>query len=695
LAAEQTAALDAFWRTSDVQIDGDVGLQQGLRYNLFSLFQSAGRDGRTSIAAKGLTGQGYEGHYFWDTEIYVLPFFAYTQHEIARALVRYRCSIIDAARARAREMSQRGALFPWRTIGGEETSAYYPAGTAQYHIDADIVHALRVYREASGDATILVDGGAELVFETARMWRSLGAFSARRGGAFCIDEVTGPNEYTALVNNNLYTNMMARENLEYAVAIAAEMAADAPGELRRLHEAIGLTDGEIEGWREAAARMYIPIDRVLGVHAQDDSFLDKEPWNFAGTPAENYPLLLHYHPLVIYRHQVLKQPDVVLAQVLLGHRFTMAEKRRNFLYYDPLTTGDSSLSPCIQSVAAAEIGEVELAREYFTRTARMDLDDMNGNVGDGVHTAAMAGTWISLVLGFAGMRDHDGTLSFDPRLPAGWRGFRFRLSVRGRLLEVDLGRETAVYRLLSGPPIDIVHHGTALHVTTASPVTVSRAPHLSAVIFDLDGVLTDTAELHYQAWKRLCDEMRIPFDRTVNEELRGIGRRESFDIILCHAGLTLTEAEKAACAERKNAMYRELITHLTPADLLPGIPALLAALRAAGIRIGMASASHNAAEIVRRLDIAGFIDAAADPGSVVKGKPDPEIFLTVADLLGVPYDCCVGVEDAVAGIEAIRAAGMFSVGIGARITDADWCLPDTGALAYDELVKRFGERWKP
>ena len=402
LLAEQADTLARFWEAADIEIEGDHSLQQGLRFNLFSLYQSAGRDGRTSIAAKGLTGEGYEGHYFWDTEIYVLPFFTYTQPDIARALVGFRLGILDKARARAAEMSQRGALFPWRTIGGEETSAYYPAGTAQYHIDADVAHAFRAYMNATHDTSLLLNGGAEMLFETARLWADLGAYIPRRGNAFCINEVTGPDEYSALVNNNLYTNMMARENLDEAARVAAELKASEPAEYARIARSLGLRDDEIDDWRRAAAAMYVPFDRERGIHAQDDSFLDRKPWDFAGTPAENYPLLLHYHPLVIYRHQVLKQPDVVLAQVLLGNRFTMAEKKRNFDFYNPLTTGDSSLSPCIQSVAAAELGYTEMAYSYFSRTARMDLDDMNGNVGDGVHTAAMAGTWISIVQGFAG-----------------------------------------------------------------------------------------------------------------------------------------------------------------------------------------------------------------------------------------------------------------------------------------------------
>jgi beta-phosphoglucomutase len=692
LLKEQKQVLDDFWHAADIQLDGDEALQQSLRYNLFSLFQSAGRDGRTSIAAKGLTGEGYEGHYFWDTEIYVLPFFIYTRPEIARALLRYRCGILDKARARAAEMSQRGALFPWRTIGGEETSAYYPAGTAQYHINADIVHALRKYREATEDTTLLHECGAEMLFETARLWADLGAYIPRKGGAFCINEVTGPNEYTALVNNNLYTNLMARENLAYAASVAEEMRETAPADLDRITRAIGLAEAEIDEWRRAAHRMYVPYDRERGIHAQDDAFLDRAEWDFARTPAESYPLLLHYHPLVIYRHQVLKQPDVVLAQVLLGSHFTRSDKKRNFDYYDPLTTGDSSLSPCIQSVAAAELGYTEMAYRYFSRTARMDLDDVNGNVRDGVHTAAMAGTWISIVYGFAGMRDYNGALSFNPRLPGPWKRLLFRLRHRGRLLEIETTRETATYRLSEGEPMAITHRGTELHLVPDSPVSVSLIPTLACVIFDLDGVLTDTAELHFQAWQRLAKEKGLPFDRKVNEHLRGVSRLNSLEIILRHAGTEMAEEEKKELAERKNGYYRELISRLSPSDLLPGIADLLAQLREIGIRTALASASHNAREIVQRLEIGRFLDLIVDPSEIIKGKPDPEIFFRAAEGLGVPYESCAGVEDAEVGIRAIKAAGMFAVGIGSRLREADWVLPDTRGLTADELGKRFTGR---
>ena len=414
------AILDRFWDVSDVEIDGDGALQQGVRYNLFSLFQSAGRDGRTSLAAKGLTGEGYDGHVFWDTEIFALPFFAYTQPGSRGPCCAFRCRILDAARARAPSSASAARC----TRGARSTARRRPPTSRPARRSTTSTRTSRM-RSAStwrspATARFLLDGGAEVVFETARLWADLGDYIPARDGAFCINEVTGPDEYTALVNNNAYTNLMAREHLLYAARLADELAAaTSRSASRRSRPGSGWKQAEVAEWRRAADLMRIPLDRGLGIHAQDDSFLDRAPWDLAATPPDRFPLLLHYHPLVIYRHQVLKQSDVVLAQVLLGSQFTTAEKKRNFDYYDPITTGDSSLSPCIQSVAAAELGYDAAAYDYFMRTARMDLDDVNRNVEHGVHIAAMAGSWVSLVYGFAGLRDDGGRTAFSPRLPAG------------------------------------------------------------------------------------------------------------------------------------------------------------------------------------------------------------------------------------------------------------------------------------
>jgi beta-phosphoglucomutase len=691
LATEQQRELDAFWEAGDVEVEGDDALQQSLRFGALQLFQGTGRDGLTSIAAKGLTGPGYEGHLFWDAEVYVLPYFLYTRPELARSMLEHRIRGLDAARRRARDLSHAGALYPWRTIDGDEASAYFPAGTAQIHINADIAHALERYLEATDDRELLWRGGAAMLFETARFWLSRGAFSPRRGGRFCIHTVTGPDEYTALVDNNLYTNLMAQGHLRFACRVAAELRAEDGARFAQLADELAIDGSEVERWREAAERMALPFDRELGVHPQDDGFLDKEPWGPEDIPPEKRPLLLHFHPLDIYRHQVLKQADVVLALYLREEHFGRAEARRDFAFYEPLTTHDSSLSPCVHGIVAARLGQIDKAVAYFARTARMDLDDINRNVKDGVHTAAMGGTYLAVVAGFAGMRVREGRLSFVPRLPRTWRGLRFRLAFRGRRLEVAVGPEETRYRLLEGESLTVLHRLEPVTLEPQAEVRRSNVPRMRAALLDLDGVITDTAEYHYRAWQALADRLEIPFDRQANEALRGVGRMDSLERILARSDRAFSDEEKARLADEKNRHYRELIEGITPADLLPGVDRLLRELREAGLKLAVASASRNAPTVLRGLGVEGVFDHVVDAGRVSLGKPDPEVFQRAAEALGVLDEDCVGLEDAEAGVAALLSAGMAAVGVGdaARAAGPHRAVDATDALDLDLLRDAF------
>lgn len=678
LASEQAQAMAEFWDGAAMEVRGDPATEQGLRFNLFHLLQSTGRGGATSTAAKGLTGDGYEGHYFWDTEVYMLPVLALTAPELARGMLEYRHRTLDAARRHAREMNHdRGALYAWRTIGGDECSAYYPSGSAQYHINAAIAYAIRVYVAATDDVDFLAGAGAEMLFEMARIWMQIGHFNPRRGGAFCIHGVTGPDEYSALVDNNFYTNTMARAHLLDAVAVWHRLAGERPQAHAGVARGLGLELAEVALWQKAAEAMYLPYDQALGIHAQDDGFLDRPVWDFEATPADRYPLLLHYHPLTIYRHQVCKQADVVLALVLEGGDVDAGIKRRCFDYYQRVTVHDSTLSAAPFGVLACELGLPEQAWRYFDETLRVDLDDLHDNTSHGAHMAAMAGSWLGFAFGFAGLRIVGNRLHFAPSLPGHWRGYRLDIQWRGRRLSIDIGADGTRYTLVDGAALSIVERGLtialcpgesivrALPETARWPLLRPDKP-LEAVIFDLDGVLTDTANVHYHAWKRLADELGIDFDREVNRRLKGVDRMASLEIILERAGRTFDEAEKAALAERKNRHYRTEIEAFTPDDLLPGALAALNAVKAAGLGIGLASASRNAPALLERLGIADRFDFIADPAQVARGKPDPEIFLAAARGLGVEPAACLGVEDAAAGIAAIKAAGMSALGIGDR-----------------------------
>ena len=482
LLASQEQYMDDFWRRSDVRIKdiredrtkrSTVEIQQAIRFNLFHILQASARAEDTGVPAKGLTGQAYEGHYFWDTEIYLLPFLTYTSPRIARNLLAFRYKMLPQARARAKELGHRGAMFPWRTINGEEASAYYAAGTAQYHINADIMYALRKYVQATGDEAFLRDFGAEMLVETARLWLDLGFYSDAKGGKFCINGVTGPNEYNAVVNNNAYTNLMARENLRYATEVVESLRATELDAYNALVQKTALEPSEAKAWIHAAENMYVPYDEKLKIIPEDDNFLDKEPWDFRNTPADHYPLLLFYHPLNIYRKRVIKQADVILAMFLLGDVFSPETKKRNFDFYDPLTTGDSSLSSCVEAIIAAQIGDIDKAIRYGMAALLMDLADVGGNVKDGCHIASMGGTWMMLTYGFGGMRDDDGTLSFWPRrAPEDNAILRFPVTYRGQLLEVEIGLEKVEYALREGERLVIRHETEEVELTRENPLAV-------------------------------------------------------------------------------------------------------------------------------------------------------------------------------------------------------------------------------
>ncbi|MFT4229263.1 MAG: glycosyl hydrolase family 65 protein [Microbacterium sp.] len=468
--------LDAFWRRSDVRIEGHDDLQQATRWCLFQLAQAAARADGLGVPAKGVTGSGYSGHYFWDTEIYVLPFLAYTSPLWARNALRMRVLMLPAARRRARQLNEAGALFPWRTINGEEASAYYAAGTAQYHINADVSFALAKYVRATGDVDFLYRDGVDVAVETARLWTTLGFWREADGEeSFHIHGVTGPDEYTTVVNDNLFTNVMARFNLRFAAHTVRDMAELDDDAYRRMVDRLELDPGEPEAWDRAADAMHIPYSEALGIHPQDEVFLEREVWDLENTPPERRPLLLHFHPLVIYRYQVLKQADVVLALFLQGNHFSADEKLADFEYYDPLTTGDSTLSAVVQGILAAEVGYQELALDYFRQSIFVDLADLHHNASDGVHVASAGGVWTGLVSGFGGLRDHFGDLTFDPRLPAEWPSLGFVLHWHGTELDVTVTRDALRVRAGEGDAVEFGVRGERFVVESGGEVVVPLA----------------------------------------------------------------------------------------------------------------------------------------------------------------------------------------------------------------------------
>lgn len=465
---KQKKYMEDFWDIADVEIEGDEALQQGMRFNLFHIMQSAGRDGRTGMGAKGLSGEGYEGHYFWDTEMYVLPVFIYTNPELAEKLLDYRYDTLGQARARARVLGhEKGALYPWRTINGEEASTYFPLGTAQYHINADISYALSLYMQVTGNMKYMVEKGAEILIETARVWADVGSFAECKGGKYCICDVTGPDEYNVLVDNNFYTNLMARENLRDAVKAVDYMKAEAPSEYKKLAEKLEFSEVEKELWEKIIENMYFPYDEKRQVYPLDDGFMMRKPWDESKIPEEKRAWLYeNYHPLFIMRHRMSKQADSILGMYLYNNYFTKEELKRNYDFYQEVTLHHSSLSTCIFGIVACDIGYYDEAFEYFSQSARMDLDDYHNNFYAGIHAANMAGTWQAIVNGFAGLRCNEGYLRFKPYLPSEWKQYTFKLEYKGTLLKVSIKPGLADFTLLKGDKLSFVVNDKEVMIDT-------------------------------------------------------------------------------------------------------------------------------------------------------------------------------------------------------------------------------------
>jgi alpha,alpha-trehalose phosphorylase len=469
LVSDQRQALERFWHNADVEIEGSPTVQQAVRFGLFHTVQAAARAEGRAIPAKGLTGPGYDGHAFWDTESFVLPVLTATAPLAAADALRWRATTLDLARDRAALLTLRGAVFPWRTIRGQECSGYWPAGSAAMHLNADIAVAAQRYVQWTGDEDFERECALPILVETARMWVSLGYHGA--DGHFHIDGVTGPDEYSAIADDNAYTNLMVARNL----AAAADVAERCPSEA----SAIQVHPDEIAAWRRAAEVVAVPYDELRHVHQQDKGYTEHEVWDFARTDRDKgYPLLLHAPYFDIYRKQVIKQADLVLALHWCGDAFTDRDKARAFAYYEPLTVRDSSLSACTQAVIAAEVGQLELAADYLAEAALMDLHDLEHNARDGLHIASLAGTWLAIVAGFGGLRDHGGQLAFHPQLPPGWSGLTFRLLWRGARLRVRVEAEQVTYEASGAPDegVTILDRGETVLLRSGEPVVRAVVP---------------------------------------------------------------------------------------------------------------------------------------------------------------------------------------------------------------------------
>lgn len=612
--AAQGKYVTDYWNHSLLDIEGDDDLSMAVRFNLYQLIQSVGKDEYCSVAAKGLSGEGYEGHYFWDTEMYIQPFFILTNPGIAKKLIEYRYATLEPAKENARILGhKKGALYPWRTIMGKECSGYFPSGSAQYHIDADISYAVVEYYLATKDVDFIAQKGAEILFETARLWMDVGNYEK---GKFHINEVTGPDEYTCMVNDNYFTNAGAKANLTWAVKFY-ELLKNA-GLLEHVKEKIRLSEEEVKAFEQAAEHMYLPYDKELGINPQDDSFLKKEKWDLEAIPREKFPLLLHYHPLYLYRHQVCKQADTVLAHFIYEDAQSLDTIRRSFDYYKKITTHDSSLSTCIFSIVATKLGYEDKAYEYFGDSAKLDLFNTHQNTKDGIHTANMGGNYMAVVYGFSGLRLKEQGIFFEPSLPRKWSSYRYRIFYEGSQIEVEEKKNVCIFRLISGEKKEIHVYGRKYILEETL-----RVSKYKAVILDLDSVIYHTDKKDTSC-RFMSDEMGTSFDEEINDRLRGV---------------------------RTMQVSKEVINTLT-------------ALKNCGLKLAIGSSNKNVTFLLKQMGLEDFFDEISDGTGLSASKPYPEVFLKASEMLQLKPSSCLVVEEANAGLDAAFAGGMDCAAIG-------------------------------
>jgi beta-phosphoglucomutase len=708
LLAAHKAAWETAWQTSDVIIEGDSTAQLAVRYNLFQLLAAAPRHSdRVSIPAKALSGFAYKGHVFWDTEIFMVPFFTFTQPRLARNLLTYRYHTLTGARHKAQTAGCEGAMYVWESAdtGNEVTPRWVPhahtdelvriwCGDLELHISTDVAYAAWQYWQATGDDDWMSRYGAEIILDTAVFWGSRaewnpsGALSNGETGRYELRDVIGPDEYHERVNNNAFTNRMVQWHLQTALKVWNWLSHHHPQKAADLKQSLNLAPLRFLHWQEVICKLWVPQNPMTGLIEQFEGFFELEDIDLPSYEPRLQSMQVILGIEGANHRQVLKQADVLMllyllrrtafvedfddrsANLPLSTSMDIWEKQvlqTNWDYYNPRTdhTYGSSLSPAVHATLACELGNIADAYEHFMRSALVDLADVRNNAAEGVHAASAGGVWQALIFGFAGIQlGHDRPKAV-PKLPSHWTRLKFQLRWQGQPYEFDL----------RSPSI--------------APGLPANAPDLRAVIFDLDGVITDTSEFHYLAWQRLADEEHLTFDRAFNENLRGVSRQDSLRQML--NGREVTAEHFQAMMDRKNSYYLELIRTITPQNLLPGVAELLMELRNTGIKIALGSSSKNAPEVLQRLGIATMMDAIADGNSVTQSKPAPDVFLYAAAQLGIDPQHCLVIEDAASGIEAAIRAGMRSVGLGPvdRVNAANLILPNLDDIRWPDMLAQL------
>lgn len=656
------------WQTCDVVIEGDSKAQLAVRYNLFQILAVAPRnDDKVSIPAKTLSGFAYRGHVFWDTEIFVVPFLIFTKPELARNLLTYRYHTLAGARKKAKDAGFAGAMYAWESAatGEEVTPRWVPTpsgeliriwcGDRELHINSDVAYAVWQYWQATEDDDWMCDYGAEIILDTANFWASCVEWNSDRN-CYELKNVIGPDENHELVDNSAFTNSMVQWHLQTAISVLSWLRKEYPDWSKELEQQLNITSTQLANWADIIDKILILHDKETGLIEEFEGFYNREDINLADYEPRTRSMQAILGIEGANQKQVLKQADVLMLMYLLRDKYDRQTLQKNWDYYEPRTdhTYGSSLGPAIHAILAADLDKLDEAYRHFMRSALVDLEDVRGNANEGIHAASAGGVWQATIFGFAGVKFTSNGPVSTPKLPAGWQRLKFRLQWRDRLYEFDI-----------------------------KPTTIK------GVIFDLDGVITDTAEYHYLAWQKLADEEGLPFDLPINEALRDLPRRESLLLLL--GDRQVSEEEFHQMMMRKNRYYLEFVQNISSADLLPGVGNLLAELKANHIKIGIGSSSKNAKEVLQSLGIIDLVDAIADGYSVIKPKPAPDTFLHAALQLKLAPSECLVIEDAEAGVTAAKAGGMSVVGLGPieRVGTAHLVLENLEKVNWQNLIEQI------
>jgi len=450
------------WNMSDITIEGDVKAQQGIRFNIFQLNQTyLGTDASLNIGPKGFTGEKYGGSTYWDTEAYCIPFYMATKDQsVARTLLVYRYNHLDKAIENAEKLGFKNgaALFPMVTMNGEECHNEWEITFEEIHRNGAIAFAIFNYNRFTNDYAYIPEKGLEVLIGIARFWQQRATFSSDKN-KFMILGVTGPNEYENNINNNWYTNYIAKWCIEYALENIAIVKTDYTADYKRIKEKVNFSEDELKDWKKVADKMYFPFSEKHRVFLQQDGFLDKELITAANLDTSQRPINQKWSWDRILRSPYIKQADTLQGFYMFEDHFSTEELERHFNFYEPFTVHESSLSPCVHSIQAAKLNRMEQAYEFYLRTSRIDLDDYNHEVEEGLHTTSMAGTWMSIVEGFGGMRVLNNTLSFSPKIPKQWESYSFKVNFRNQVVTVNVNHNEAHFKLDGAPKITILING--------------------------------------------------------------------------------------------------------------------------------------------------------------------------------------------------------------------------------------------